>query len=141
MREREELKERRKYRFCLIRVRFPDGLVLQGTFAIYEKFHSVTEFVSECLEHPLPFVLHDGASGKLFLKKVVKSKSELIWCSGQKLNDEATGESTLCDLGLVPTSILNFGWHPDVADEIRTQLGNNAVYLKDEIANLASATA
>ena len=29
MREREEMKERRKYRFCLIRVRFPDGLVLQ----------------------------------------------------------------------------------------------------------------
>ena len=31
MREREEMKERRKYRFCLIRVRFPDGLVLQVT--------------------------------------------------------------------------------------------------------------
>ena len=29
MREREEMKERRKYRFALIRIRFPDGLVLQ----------------------------------------------------------------------------------------------------------------
>ena len=29
MREREEQRERRKYKFTLIRVRFPDGLVLQ----------------------------------------------------------------------------------------------------------------
>ena len=29
MREKEEMKERRKYRFALMRIRFPDGLVLQ----------------------------------------------------------------------------------------------------------------
>ena len=29
MREREELREKRKYRYTLIRIRFPDGLVLQ----------------------------------------------------------------------------------------------------------------
>jgi UBX domain-containing protein 6 len=29
MREKEESRERKKYRFALIRVRFPDGLVLQ----------------------------------------------------------------------------------------------------------------
>lgn len=38
MREREEMKERRKYRFCLIRVRFPDGLVLQVTQIIFQLF-------------------------------------------------------------------------------------------------------
>ena len=29
MRDREEQKEKRKYRYTLIRIRFPDGLVLQ----------------------------------------------------------------------------------------------------------------
>ncbi len=29
MREREELKERRRYRYLLVRIRFPDRLVLQ----------------------------------------------------------------------------------------------------------------
>ena len=29
MREREEQKEKRRYKFTLVRVRFPDGLVLQ----------------------------------------------------------------------------------------------------------------
>merc|ERR1712038_1463977 len=65
MREREEMKERRKYRFCLIRVRFPDGLVLQGTFSVYEQFKMVEEFVTDCLNHPLPFVLHDSGHGQL----------------------------------------------------------------------------
>jgi UBX domain-containing protein 6 len=29
MREKEEQREKRRYRFAIIRVRFPDGLVLQ----------------------------------------------------------------------------------------------------------------
>lgn len=120
MREREEMKERRKYRFCLIRVRFPDGLVLQGTFSVYEKFKMVEEFVADNLEHPLPFVLHDAAN------------------SGQVLENE-NFESSLTDLGLIPTSILNFAWHPEVAEEVKQQLGPNAAYLKDSIMALAKS--
>ncbi len=33
MREREAAGGQRKYRYCLVRVRFPDGCILQGTFA------------------------------------------------------------------------------------------------------------
>ena len=40
MREREEMKERRKYRFALIRIRFPDGLVLQVKSGSTEKFEA-----------------------------------------------------------------------------------------------------
>eukprot|EP00093_Oithona_nana_P003608 03608.XXX_171711_163215_1 [CDS] Oithona nana genome sequencing. len=116
MREREEMKERRKYRFCLIRVRFPDGLVLQGTFGVYEKFQSVEDFVSECLEHPLPFILHDAASGQAM--------------------DQECKENSLMELALVPTSILSFAWHPEVAEEVKSQLGSNAVYLRDDITAL-----
>jgi len=120
MREREEMKERRKYRFCLIRVRFPDGLVLQGTFSVYEKFQMVEEFVADNLEHPLPFILHDAAS------------------SGQVLENESL-DSSLSDLGLIPTSILSFAWHPDVAEEVKQQLGPNAAYLKDSVMALAKS--
>lgn len=119
MREREEMKERRKYRFCLIRVRFPDGLVLQGTFGVYEKFQNVEDFVSECLEHPLPFILYDAAA------------------SGQAMDQECK-ENSLMELALVPTSILSFAWHPDVAEEVKSQLGPNAVYLRDDITALIS---
>jgi len=120
MREREEQKERRKYRFCLIRIRFPDGLVLQGTFSVYEKFKMVEEFVADNLEHPLPFLLHDAAK------------------SGQVLENESL-ESSLSDLGLIPSSILSFAWHPDVAEEVKQQLGPNAAYLKDSIMALAKS--
>ena len=66
MREREEQREKRKYRYTLIRIRFPDGLVLQGTFSVYEHFSAVTEFVQDCLEYPLPFVLHEAGGAKKF---------------------------------------------------------------------------
>ena len=47
-------------------------------------------------------------------------------------------ESSLIDLGLVPTSILSFAWHPEVADEVKSQLGPNAVYLRDDVTALIS---
>ena len=45
----------------------------------------------------------------------------------------------LIDLGLIPASILNFSWHPEVADEIKQQLGSNTIYLKDDIASQAKS--
>ena len=84
MREREEQKSRRKYRYCLIRfcllppgqtltttillfrIRFPDGWLLQGTFAVQEHLSAVSEFVSEHLETPLPHVLADSVTGQKF---------------------------------------------------------------------------
>ena len=72
------------------------------------------------LEHPLPFVLLDSASG-------------------QRLDEDSTKDSTLIELGLIPACILNFAWHPEVMDEIKQQLGPNAVYLRDDIAALAKA--
>lgn len=87
---------------------------------MYEKFRMVEEFVTECLEHPLPFVLLDTASG-------------------QKLDEEPVKESNLIDLGLVPTSLLSFAWHPEVAEEVKQQLGPNSAYLKDDVAALAKS--
>lgn len=77
----------------------------------------VEEFVAECLEHPLPFVLHG--------------------IQGQHM-DEAK-EASLIDLALVPSSILSFAWHPEVIEEVKQQLGPNAPYLKDSILSLAKS--
>lgn len=51
MREREELRYINRYKFALIRVRFPDGVYLQGTFSVYEKLSQVYEFVESCLKN------------------------------------------------------------------------------------------
>ena len=48
-------------------------------------------------------------------------------------------ENIISDLGLIPACILNFAWHPDMVEEIKQQLGPNAIYLKDEIAALAKS--
>ena len=48
-------------------------------------------------------------------------------------------KNIISDLGLIPACILNFAWHPDMVEEIKQQLGPNAIYLKDEIAALAKS--
>lgn len=69
MREKEKLRELQNYRYCLIRIRFPDGMTLQvcltlcnlnqnlyihfqGTFGVHEPFQTVTEFVRESIITP-----------------------------------------------------------------------------------------
>ena len=52
--------------YIFFRVRFPDGWLLQGTFAVQEQLSAVSEFVSEHLETPLPHVLADSVTGQKF---------------------------------------------------------------------------
>lgn len=114
MREKDELREIRKYKFALIRIRFPDGLYLQGTFSVYEKFSEVLDFVQENLEHSgLPFLLTSPTGHKF---------------------EESDNESSLAQLRLVPATILTFQWDPSVADEF-ARAGNTS-YLKPEVMML-----
>ncbi|XP_053620356.1 UBX domain-containing protein 6 [Plodia interpunctella] len=113
MREKDELREMRKYKFAIIRVRFPDGILLQGTFSVYERYNEIHEFVQENLEHGgLPF--------------------NLCTPLGQKLNIDEDANKTLIDLRLVPATVLTFGWHTSVAEQIQRSPSCN-VYLKPEI--------
>lgn len=112
MREKEEAKAKRKYKYCLIRVRFPDGWTLQGTFSVYEEVSRVFELVTDSLDVPLPFLLVDSATGS-------------------KLNQEEGG--SLLDLGLVPASLLTFCWHPDIEADIAIS-GNPAMsFLRQDL--------
>lgn len=115
MREKEEAKARRKYKFCLIRIRFPDGWILQGTFNVHEPVSAVSEFVTNCLETPLPHILADSVTG-VRLGETVE-----------------TAETSLLDLGLVPASLVNFCWDPEIEQDLGGQGGAPQVYLRGDL--------
>ncbi|ROT83057.1 UBX domain-containing protein 6 [Penaeus vannamei] len=106
MRDRQELREMRKYRFSLMRVRFPDGLILQGTFGTYEKFGEVMSFVREHLQNDWrPFFLSLS--------------------SGGKITEE---DQSLVELRLVPAVVFNFTWDSSVTDPNL----DDSLYLKQD---------
>lgn len=104
MREKEEQREMRKYRFALIRIRFPDGILLQGTFGVYEHLSDVFEFVQEHIVSNEEFILSTA--------------------TGQRMTI-ADGQKTLLELHLVPATILMFNWLADVPEQQE--------YLKPEV--------
>lgn len=102
MRERDERREILKYRYTLIRVRFPDGILLQGTFKATEKLTALIEFVRENLVNDwMPF--------------------QLMTQVGVKLDDE---KKMLAEMGLTPAVVVNFEWDKTVLQEIKVQQGH-----------------
>ncbi|XP_032590603.1 UBX domain-containing protein 6 [Drosophila grimshawi] len=88
MREREEQRNLRMYRYSLVRVKFPNGLLIQGTFNVYEKIADVFEFVQSCLaDETLEFNLIASSEGKF---------------------NEEDMEKTLYDCKLIPNVLLIF---------------------------------
>lgn len=88
MREREELRVANRYRYALIRVRYPNGIYLQGTFNVYEKLSEVYDFVQSCLNDE-------------------KLQFNLLAPTGIRFSQEDM-EKTLFDLRLIPNTIFNF---------------------------------
>ena len=78
MRDKESGVGRRKYKYCLIRVRFSDGYMLQGTFDVREELSAVLEFIMENLETPLPFHILDSVTGSR-LDNAAASLQVTIW--------------------------------------------------------------
>lgn len=80
MREREELRYINRYKFALIRVRFPDGVYLQGTFSVYEKLSQIYEFVQSCLKNEgIDFKLMSPIGGKFEDEDLDKTLHDLRW--------------------------------------------------------------
>ena len=65
MRENLLTKSKRKYRYILVRIKFPDNIILQGTFRSSETGQSVLTFVESNLHMPLPFDLKSAGTGNL----------------------------------------------------------------------------
>lgn len=105
MREREEQRILNSYKYALIRVKFPDGIYLQGTFHVHEKLVDIYEFVQSCLQDE-------------------SSEFNLIPIGGAKLQEEDLQKS-LYDLRLIPTVV--FLYHKN------TELQGEAHYIKEEL--------
>lgn len=109
MRERDEIRDRHIYKFSLIRIRFPDDVILQGTFSVYEKLQAVREFVAENMADP-------------------SREFNLLLPGGVKLTDET---QSLLELKLIPAVVLNF--QVSVEDD-----SSENVYLNSECLSLLS---
>lgn len=107
MREKDEQRVLRRYKFAVLRIKFPDGIILQGTFSVHEKFQNVTEFVAENLiDDKVPFLL--------------------ITPDGIKLIEECHGK-TLLELRLIPTAIIEFSWNVTEKESMPKR------YLKEDV--------
>ncbi|XP_019864519.1 PREDICTED: UBX domain-containing protein 6-like isoform X2 [Amphimedon queenslandica] len=88
MRERDEIKSAmRYYKFVVIRIRFPEGVILQGIFWPFDKFSEVRQFVLHHLIDPTRLY------SLTFLQKIV--------------SDDA---ASLAQLGMAPAAVLNLSW-------------------------------
>lgn len=103
MRERDERAASRKCRFTLIRVKFPDGPVLQGTFKVNETMQDVRLFVSDALLEPF-------------------TEFNLVSPAGVTSPANAQNPSLL-DLQLCPSALFHF------APAVQSSSG----YLKDDL--------
>lgn len=116
MRERDEKRELRKYRYALMRIRLPDGILLQGTFKANEKLSAVFDFIRENLTNDwMPFTL--------------------CMQTGQKLTEM---DKTLAELGLTPAAVVNLEWDKSIMADVAAQQGasSQASILKPEIMAL-----
>ncbi|XP_075060838.1 UBX domain-containing protein 6 [Mixophyes fleayi] len=118
MREREEQREVKKYKYTVLRIRFPDGYLLQGIFYTWEKLSVLFDFVHQQLQNDwLPY--------------------ELIAPCGQKLENEQVAFS---DCGLVPSALLTFRWDAAILADVEAAEGHKAESgLKQELLSHAES--
>ncbi|XP_021292753.1 plant UBX domain-containing protein 2 [Herrania umbratica] len=93
--EKQAKAARKRYRRAIIRIQFPDGVVLQGVFAPWEPTSALYEFVSSALKEPcLEFELLDPVMVK---RRVIPS----FPAAGEKAR-------TLEEEDLVPSALVKF---------------------------------
>ena len=114
----------------MFRIRFPDGWLLQGTFAVQEHLSAVSEFVSEHLETPLPHVLADSVTGQKFRLGEEGTLADL----GLSLSFLGVLNNSFKP-GLVPAALLNFSWDPEIEADLAAA-GGLVAYLRDDLKAL-----
>ncbi|CAH8438909.1 unnamed protein product [Schistosoma turkestanicum] len=98
MRERLKAKSMKSFRYCVIRVRLPDNILLQGTFYAMDKLSTVREWISECLAKPYLFRLYapPGTQISTLTNTPATAPVHLI-------DDNVC----LSEIGLAPASLIN----------------------------------
>jgi len=103
------------YRFTLIRIKFPDERILEGTFYSKDCFSEVISFVTGCLEmNWLPF--------------------ELSNAMGKRIDAH---DKSLETLELSPAAILNFRWDKSIAEDLQaSNVSTNQFLTSDLLARI-----
>ncbi|TKR62514.1 hypothetical protein L596_026458 [Steinernema carpocapsae] len=108
MQDREAAGKSTIYKYTLIRVRFPNGYLLQATFGAREPFKKVREFVCERLQNSFgSFVLKDSVTSKAITE-----------------DDKTMTQHRFC-----PTALFYFQWDDSTLED----LGSEPTYLKDDL--------
>lgn len=108
MRERDEKPETNiQYKYTVIRIRMPDGLILQVLFQSNDPVSTLFDYLRiHCLVHDwLPFSLVSSAN-----RRTYESQEELTQTFNQ------------CDL--VPTALLSFQWNENALRDAQAQASN-----------------
>ncbi|KAI8124910.1 UBX domain-containing protein 6 [Lucilia cuprina] len=107
MREREEQRALRMYKYALVRVKFPNGLFIQGTFSVYEKICDIFEFVQSCLQdESMEFNLVASSEGKFTEEDMDKTLYDLRFNRADiVINDLPAGMEDLVAVGVKIGSI------------------------------------
>jgi UBX domain-containing protein 6 len=121
MRERDEKPELNiQYKYTVLRIRMPDGIILQVIFRSNDLFSSLFDFLrSTCLVHnSLPFTLTSNADRRVYSSEDKQSKTFIQ-----------------CDL--VPTALLSFQWNEQALREAKehTPTFQADIYIKPELVN------
>lgn len=112
LQEYEKLRSQKVYSTTMIRIKFPDGLVLQGKFGAREKFSKVIEFVKENIfEKDREFYLFKAPP-----KKIIKETND-----------------TLKKLDLVPSGMVYFQWCDEDLATSSTNIALDMKKLKDNV--------
>ena len=103
------------YRFTLIRIKFPDEKILEGTFFSKDCFSDVISFVTGCLEmNWLPFELYNAM--------------------GKRIDAH---ERSLEALELSPAAILNFRWDQSIAEDLQASNVSTNQFLTSDLLTRA----
>ncbi|CAH8448366.1 unnamed protein product [Heterobilharzia americana] len=99
MRERLKTQGMKSFRYAVIRVRFPDNLILQvSLFYAVDTLLSVRQWVSECLAEPLSFRLYSPPSLEIAARLKAPPTTYI------ELTDD---NASVAELGLAPSSLIN----------------------------------
>ncbi|KAG8454456.1 hypothetical protein GDO86_000903 [Hymenochirus boettgeri] len=112
MREREEQREMKKYNYTALRIRLPDGYILQGMFFARERVSALFDFVREQLQNDwIPY--------------------ELFAPGGHRVENQ---QSTFLESGLVPSALLTFCWDAAIMADMEAEGGQStACVIKPEL--------
>ncbi|KAG1685691.1 UBX domain-containing protein 6 [Nymphon striatum] len=146
MREKEEVKEKRRYRYTLIRVRFPDDYVLQVLLNNFCFYGTCLLIVKVCVVDSImdPGTFRVGENVEELVKFIKENLSSdwlpfnLKTATGQLIE---VSDASLLNLHLVPAAIIHANFDATIINEIKQETGQTTFkYLNDHCMGFLQET-